>query len=84
VGALQPGHLVVILVIVLIIFGPGKLSELSGQLGQGIREFRDGSERKDGTPALSSAARYCMQCGSTVAADASFCDQCGRPLDGAA
>ena len=27
IGALQPGHLIVVLVIVLLIFGPGKLPE---------------------------------------------------------
>jgi sec-independent protein translocase protein TatA len=33
-------HLIVILVVVLITFGPGKLTELGGQLGKGVREFR--------------------------------------------
>ncbi|HLH71172.1 MAG TPA: twin-arginine translocase TatA/TatE family subunit [Candidatus Dormibacteraeota bacterium] len=36
----HPLWLVVLLVIVLIIFGPGKLPELGGALGRGIREFR--------------------------------------------
>lgn len=40
-GIFQPTHLLLILVIVLIIFGPGKLPELGKALGQGIREFRD-------------------------------------------
>ncbi len=40
-GMLQPIHLIVILAIVLIIFGPGKLPELGKTLGSGIREFRD-------------------------------------------
>ncbi len=40
-GILQPMHLVIILAIVLIIFGPGKLPELGKTLGSGIREFRD-------------------------------------------
>jgi sec-independent protein translocase protein TatA len=34
------GELVIILVIVIIIFGVGKLPELGGALGRGIREFR--------------------------------------------
>jgi sec-independent protein translocase protein TatA len=40
-GLLSPTHLVFILVIVLIIFGPGKLPELGKGLGKGIREFKE-------------------------------------------
>jgi sec-independent protein translocase protein TatA len=43
-------ELVVILVIALVIFGPGKLPELGGALGRGIRDFRksvEGIEGKD-------------------------------------
>jgi sec-independent protein translocase protein TatA len=40
-GLLQPTHLLFILLIVLIIFGPGKLPELGKGLGKGIREFKD-------------------------------------------
>jgi sec-independent protein translocase protein TatA len=39
-GLLEPTHLLFILVIVLIIFGPGKLPELGKGLGKGIREFK--------------------------------------------
>jgi sec-independent protein translocase protein TatA len=40
-GLFQPTHLLFILAIVLIIFGPGKLPELGKGLGKGIREFKD-------------------------------------------
>ena len=33
-------HLVVILVIVLIVFGPGKLPQIGAGLGKSIREFK--------------------------------------------
>lgn len=39
-GLLQPMHLLVILGIVLIIFGPGKLPEIGAGLGRSIREFK--------------------------------------------
>ncbi len=39
-GLLQPTHLLVILIIALLIFGPGKLSELGGSLGRAIRDFK--------------------------------------------
>jgi len=59
-GALQPGHLIVILVIVLLIFGPGKLPELGKAMGDGLRELKkatSGDEHKDDatTPAATSA-----------------------------
>jgi sec-independent protein translocase protein TatA len=40
-GLLSPTHLIIILVIVLILFGPGKLPDLGRGLGKGIREFKD-------------------------------------------
>lgn len=40
-------ELVVILVIALVIFGPGKLPEIGGALGKGIRDFRRSFEAPD-------------------------------------
>lgn len=80
-GALQPGHLVVILAIVLILFGPGKLGEVSAQLGRGIRELREGTQGKDART-LAPASRYCSHCGRLASAEASFCGECGRALGG--
>ncbi|MBM3189796.1 MAG: twin-arginine translocase TatA/TatE family subunit [Chloroflexi bacterium] len=37
---LGPTELIIILVIVIIIFGAGKLPEIGGALGKGIREFK--------------------------------------------
>ena len=39
-GLFQPMHLLLILIIALIIFGPGKLPELGGSLGKAIRDFK--------------------------------------------
>lgn len=39
-GLLQPMHLIVILAIVLIIFGPGKLPEMGSSLGKAIQGFK--------------------------------------------
>lgn len=39
-GLFQPTHLIFILLIVLIIFWPGKLPDLGRGLGKGIREFK--------------------------------------------
>jgi len=38
-----PAELILLLVIVLILFGPGKLPDIGNALGKGIREFRKAS-----------------------------------------
>jgi sec-independent protein translocase protein TatA len=43
-------ELILILVIVLVIFGAGKLPQIGGALGKSIREFRNAAETKDETP----------------------------------
>ena len=43
IGGLGPGELVLILLIVLIIFGAGKLPQIGDALGKGIRNFKSAS-----------------------------------------
>ena len=43
----QPMHLLVILFIALLVFGPKKLPELGKGLGDGIRSFKDSMNGKD-------------------------------------
>jgi len=40
-------ELVIILVVALLIFGPGKLPEIGGALGRGIRDFKRSVEGND-------------------------------------
>jgi sec-independent protein translocase protein TatA len=40
-GLFSPTHIIFILVIVLIIFGPGKLPQLGKGLGEGIKGFKE-------------------------------------------
>ena len=51
-GLFQPLHLIVILVIVLIIFGPGKLPELGEGLGKSIREFKKAMKEGQDAPMI--------------------------------
>jgi sec-independent protein translocase protein TatA len=37
-----PSELIIILVIVLLIFGPGRIVKIGRELGSGIRQFRQG------------------------------------------
>ena len=41
-GALSPVHLIIILVVALLVLGPGKLPETGAALGKAVREFRHG------------------------------------------
>ncbi|HEY6117280.1 MAG TPA: twin-arginine translocase TatA/TatE family subunit [Candidatus Dormibacteraeota bacterium] len=51
----HPLWLVLILVVVLIIFGPGRLPELGGAVGKAMREFRKATSEI--TSEISNAAR---------------------------
>jgi sec-independent protein translocase protein TatA len=42
-GVLEPWHLILILAIVLIVFGPGKLPDIGKAMGKTIKEFRQAS-----------------------------------------
>jgi len=41
-------ELLLILLIVILLFGPGRIGKLAGELGKGIRSFRDGITGKGG------------------------------------
>ncbi|HVP42807.1 MAG TPA: twin-arginine translocase TatA/TatE family subunit [Terriglobales bacterium] len=47
-GLFQPMHLLVILGIALLVFGPKKLPELRKGLGEGIRGFKSAMHDSDG------------------------------------
>ncbi len=40
-------ELLIVLVVVLLLFGPGRISKTAGELGKGIRSFRDGLSGKN-------------------------------------
>jgi sec-independent protein translocase protein TatA len=89
-------ELLLILAVVLIVFGAGKLPDVLGQLGKGVRSFRD--EAQNDKPASVSAASttsgsaasttaatpgttiYCRNCGRPNGADSKFCTNCGQAL----
>ena len=51
-GILQPMHLLVILVVGVLLFGPKKLPELGKGLGEGIRGFKAAMQGKEEAPVL--------------------------------
>jgi sec-independent protein translocase protein TatA len=83
IGALQPGHLIVVLVIVLLIFGPGKLPELGKAMGDGLRELKKatGGEDKDAAATTAAATTTAPVAGTTatvtpITAAARVCPSC--------
>ena len=87
-GLFQPLHLVVILTVVLIIFGPGKLPELGAALGKTLREFREAMAKIGESPDGSSTPRAiegqnvvkCTNCGTSNSPSNNFCGSCGRAI----
>jgi sec-independent protein translocase protein TatA len=47
IGGLGAPELIIILLIVVVVFGVGKLSDVGKQLGSGIRNFKDEMNRED-------------------------------------
>lgn len=47
VGAFQPMHLLLILAIVLVVFGAGKLGQVGGALGKSVKEFKSNVADED-------------------------------------
>ncbi len=48
-GRLGPTELIILLVIVVLLFGPGRIGKIAGELGKGIKSFREGltEDKKD-------------------------------------
>ncbi len=51
------GHLILLLVIVLVIFGAGKIPQIMGDVAKGLKAFKEGMREGDKTPDPSSTPR---------------------------
>ena len=51
-GLFQPLHLLLVILIALLVFGPGKLPQLGEGLGKGIREFKKALAGDDGVKSI--------------------------------
>jgi sec-independent protein translocase protein TatA len=89
---LGPLELVIILLVLVMVFGASRLTDIGGSLGKGIKEFRrevsvdeDDAAGGDGEAPSASAdgtvqAVKCGSCGSLNEASARHCNQCGAAL----
>lgn len=74
-------ELIIIAIIVLLLFGPGKAADLGGSLGRSIREFRKATREEDAsaqtaTPTLPSASDA-SDASATASTGGRFCVECG-------
>ncbi|MDQ3810459.1 MAG: twin-arginine translocase TatA/TatE family subunit [Chloroflexota bacterium] len=80
-SSLGPMELIIILAIVVLVFGAGKLSDVGSALGKGLREFRreasvePPAERTTAEPAVDGSV--CPSCGGSVRQGQAFCGSCG-------
>jgi sec-independent protein translocase protein TatA len=53
-----PTELIIILIIVVLLFGVGRIGKIAGELGSGIKAFKDGlgGENKDKKPETTEAS----------------------------
>ena len=82
-------ELILIFVVLLMVFGPGKLPELARGLGSMVRDLRrtvddltrDFTAETDGhAPTPSPARKMCPRCNSPNALEHAFCSRCGASL----
>jgi sec-independent protein translocase protein TatA len=91
-GALQPMHLIIVLVIVLLVFGPGKLPELGRAVGDGMRELKRATRDEANTTATAgrvearvatTTGANCAQCQAALPTDSRYCGVCGAQIEAA-
>jgi sec-independent protein translocase protein TatA len=85
-GIFEPWHLVLVLIIVLMVFGPGKLPSVGRGIGDAFRELKKASQEDpsktadlppSGAETATGAAVVCKTCGTSAAPDQKFCANCG-------
>jgi sec-independent protein translocase protein TatA len=54
---LGPTELIIILIIVLLLFGVGRIGKIAGELGSGIRAFKDGLQGDQKNPSETPAVK---------------------------
>jgi sec-independent protein translocase protein TatA len=78
-----PTELILILAIVVLIFGVGRLADVGGAIGRSVREFREATEDNfTSTPAAGrpSEPSTCKTCGIVLHTGARFCGSCGSAV----
>jgi sec-independent protein translocase protein TatA len=90
------GPILIILVIVLLLFGPKRLPELGDSIGKAIRSFKkahdepetldhtkEGTEGEKADSAADTEKKTCPQCQKELTGEFAFCPHCGHNLKAA-
>ena len=54
---LSPAHLMIVALVVLVLFGRGRISEMMGDFGKGIKSFKAGMNEETDRPAVAPPAQ---------------------------
>jgi sec-independent protein translocase protein TatA len=57
VGSIGPFQIIIIALVILVLFGRGRISEMMGDFGKGVKSFRQGLNEDDKTPAAAPPQR---------------------------
>jgi sec-independent protein translocase protein TatA len=79
-----PWEIVIFLIILVVIFGAGRLSQVGGAVGRSVREFRTAVQEHPKAPAEPPVPAVppviCAKCQTANPAANKFCSGCGAPL----
>ena len=56
-GSIGPFQIIIIALVILVLFGRGRISEMMGDFGKGVKSFRQGLNEDDKTPAAAPPQR---------------------------
>jgi|UniRef100_A0A7C5AL56 sec-independent protein translocase protein TatA len=82
------GPILIILVIVLLLFGPKRLPDLAESIGKAIKSFKKAHEDPESLTqkpesekgATSAGGKTCPACHKELPGDFAFCPHCGKDL----
>lgn len=63
-GSFSVSHWVIVAIVILVLFGPGKISSAMGDLGKGVRAFRTGVSDAEPSKETSGEVPAIDDCGS--------------------
>ena len=76
-GALSLPHLIILALVVLILFGRGRISEMMGDFGKGIKSFKQGMTEETDRPVTPPPAQIQQQPAPTASPAAAPAEQAG-------